>query len=101
MGSTYLADILRIHASRLRNLYVMNVKISEIYKLTSKFHHKSLFYAVHSQNMFKNCWIFESGFFLDFLDPVFSQKKIVGELGGGQILAHLIDNINILSFIYE
>ena len=62
MGSIYLADILRIHASRLRNLYVMNVKISEIYKLTSKFHHKSLFYAVHSQNMFKNCWIFESGF---------------------------------------
>ena len=36
MGSTYLADILRIHASRLRNLYVMDVKISEIFKLTSK-----------------------------------------------------------------
>ena len=101
MGSTYLADILRIHASRLRNLYVMNVKISEIYKLTSKFHHKSLFYAVHSQNMFKNCWIFESRFFPDFPDPVFSGNFCLERLGDGQIKCHFVSYMNTFHILYE
>ena len=39
--------------------------------------------------------------FLDFPDPVVSGKKRVGEFGGGQILAHLLGNIKILSFMYK
>ena len=49
-----------------------------------------LFCMFIKQNQFKNSQNFESGFFPDFPDLVFSPKKNVGEVGGGQILDHYI-----------
>ena len=85
MWNAYLVDIWRIYAYRLRILYFKNVKISENYKKTSKFYHKTVFYTVHSQNLFKNTENFISGFFPDFPDPVIFQKKMVGKVGVGQL----------------
>ena len=56
---------------------------------------------VHSQNLFKNCWKFGSGFFRIFRIRFFPRKKRVGEVGGGQILAHLLGSIKMLSFMYK
>ena len=49
----------------------------------------------------KNIWNLLSGFFPEFRDPVFSQKKIVGEVGGGQILANFIAHVKVSYFIYK
>ena len=54
-----------------------------------------------NKNLIKNTQIFGSGFFPDFPDPVFSRKKRVRVLAGGQFIVHLIANTYILSFIYK
>ena len=54
-----------------------------------------------NQNLVKNTGNFGSGFFPDFPDPVFSRKKNVGEVGGGQTLGHFMGLIYIACFIYK
>ena len=54
-----------------------------------------------NQNLIEISGNFISGFFPDFPDPVFSWKKFVGELGGGQILAHFIAHVKISCFKYK
>ena len=54
-----------------------------------------------NQNLIEISWNFVSGFFPDFPDPVFSRKKIVGEVGGGQIFAHFIGHVKVSYFIYK
>ena len=54
-----------------------------------------------NKNLIENSRNFESGFFPDFPDPVFSRKKRVRRLAGGQILAHFIAHVKVSCFIYE
>ena len=63
------------HALALANCDFRNLKISQNYKKTSMFYYKTELLTVHSQNLIKNCRNFESGFFPDSPDPVFSRKK--------------------------
>ena len=95
MGNAYLSEFYRIHEYRLGNLSFKKVKISKNCKKTSQFYHKTVFYVFHSQNLIKNSRNFESGFFPDFPDPVFSRKKRVRGLAGGQILAHFIAHVKV------
>ena len=54
-----------------------------------------------NKNLIENSRNIESGFFPDFPDPVFSRKKRVRGLAGGQILAHFIAHVKVSCFIYE
>ena len=88
MGNAYLAEFYRIHEYRLGNLSFKKVKISKNCKKTSQFYHKTVFYVFHSQNLIKNSRNFESGFFPDFPDPVFSQNFCLERLGTVQLFAN-------------
>ena len=101
MGNGYQAEFYRIHEYRLRNLNFKNVKISQKCKKTSQFYHKTVFCAFYSQNLIKNSQNFKSGFFPDFPDPVFSRKKRVREVAGGQTLGHFVSYMNIFHILYE
>ena len=91
MGNAYLAEFYRIHEYRLGNLSFKKVKISKNCKKTSQFYHKTVFYVFHSQNLIKNSRNFESGFFPDFPDPVFSRKKTVCGLVQSQTPGHFVN----------
>ena len=83
----------------LRNHNFKNVGIPENDIKTFILCHKTLHITVLCQNLIKISWNFVSGFFPDFPDPVFSRKKRVRGLAGGQFFVHLLANIYILSFI--
>ena len=53
------------------------------------------------QNQVPKIQNYKSGFFPEFPDPVFSRKKIVGEVGGGQTLAHFIAHVKVSCYIYK
>ena len=53
------------------------------------------------QNQVPKIQNYKSGFFPDFPDPVFSRKIFLGEVGGGQILAHFIAQVKVSYFIYK
>ena len=52
-----------------------------------------------NQNLVKNTGNFGSGFFPDFPDPVFSQKKIVGGLGQSQTLGQSFAHFYYINYI--
>ena len=54
-----------------------------------------------NKNLIENSRNFESGFFPDFPDPVFSRKKRVRGLARGQILAQFIAHVKVSCFIYK
>ena len=64
----------------LRICYVKKVKILEIFRKTLKLPHKTLFFVVLFQNLIPKIRNPTSRFFPDFPDPVFSQKKKLGEV---------------------
>ena len=101
MGNAYLAEFYRIHEYRLGNLNFKIVKISKNCKKTSQFYHKTAFYVFHSQNLIKNRQYFESGFFPDFPDPVFSRNFCLERLGDGQIKCHFVSYMNTFHILYE
>ena len=86
MGNIYLCGFFKIHAYRAINLGFKNVQIIEIYKKTSKFHRKTIFYLVHSKNLFKNTRNFGSGFFRNFRIRVFSRNFLVRVLARTKFL---------------
>ena len=88
-------------AGSLRNCYVKKVKFLEIFRINFKFPYKTLLIAVLFQNLTPKFQNLKSGFFLDFPDPVFSQKKKLGEVGGGQTLGHFLALTKISCFIYK
>ena len=66
-----------------------------------KLPHKTLFFVVLFQNLIPKIRNPTSGFFPDFPDPVFSQKKKLGEVGGGQTLGHFLALTKISCFIFK
>ena len=54
-----------------------------------------------NQNLIEISWNFVSGFSPDIPDPVFSWKKIVGEVGEGQIFTHFIAHMKVSYFTYK
>ena len=88
-------------AGSLRNCYVKKVKFLEIFRKNFKLPHKTLIIAVLFQNLTPKIRNLKSGFFPDFPDTVFSGKKNLGEVGGGQTLGHFLALTKISCFIFK
>ena len=82
-----------------RNWHFKNIKIVENFKKTQLLFINQHFCMFIKQNLFQNIKNFISGFFPDFPDPVFSLKKIVREVAGGQTKCQFVSYLNIFHIL--